>query len=438
MKRFLLLLFISVGLTASAQKAFEFHSIDSLLAFAEKRSAVGKVSEQQSLLAKWTKITALGNTINLKSPFSAQWTSNTELPVSYLPGEIFGGPPGSFKGVQIGQQYVKSYNLTPQIDLINPGLWARVKSADINKQLTETNNRLAKKSLFESIAAAYYNIVSAQQQLIQLKQNQASADSVERIIKNKSDAGIAREQDWNNAKINSLLVKDKINQTEVGMEQNYNNLRILCDLNPEENIHIPEQTDGKVLVEHLKANSSNLLENQYNQQVALNESELKSTRLQTFSPTLSLLFNQSWQQNSNDGFFSANSFKFNSQYVGLKLTVPFPLDATRLSQNYTSKITYQISGINAQHAKIQSKVNQDQLDLDYEKAWSSYDTNRQIRELKQVNYQKSLNQYTEGLLSTDLLLTAFTDLVNAGISYSSSLATLHYSATKISIHNTIQ
>ena len=88
----ILLLFVSMVLTTitEAQTALQFNSLDSLLAFAEKNSAALKTGQQQNLLAKWTKIAALGNTVNLKSPFTASWTNNTNLPVSYLPAEAFG------------------------------------------------------------------------------------------------------------------------------------------------------------------------------------------------------------------------------------------------------------------------------------------------------------------------------------------------------------
>ena len=232
----ILLFFVLTNL--SAQQNLHFNSIDSLFKFAEKNSATIKNGYLQSLSAKWTKIASIGNTINLKSPFTASWTDNSNLPVSFLPAEAFGGPVGAYKQVSLGQQYVTSYGLTPQIDIINPSAWARIKSAELNKQLTETNNLIAKINLFESISASYYNIISLQYQIKNTEQSVSAADSILLITKNKFDQGIIREQDMNNANVNLLNIQDKLIQLKLSLDQNYNSLKILCDLKVDSNLQI--------------------------------------------------------------------------------------------------------------------------------------------------------------------------------------------------------
>ncbi|MBI3238885.1 MAG: hypothetical protein HYZ43_08630, partial [Flavobacteriia bacterium] len=150
MKNKHLFLFVPLlSFTLSAQ--LNFNSPDSLYAYADRNSASSKISVQQSLLAKWTKVAALANTVNYKSPVSFSATDNLLLPVSFLPAEAFGGAPGTFRQITLGQQYVNNFNFNPQIDIINPQNWARVKSAELNKEMTEVNNQLNKKNLHESI-----------------------------------------------------------------------------------------------------------------------------------------------------------------------------------------------------------------------------------------------------------------------------------------------
>src|ERR1041385_5449395 len=102
----IIVLLIFTGFLFKAQNSLSFSSLDSLFKYAEQHSYVIKSGDQQSLLAKWTKITSYFNTINVRSPFTASWTDNTKLPVSYLPADAFGGPAGALKGVTLGQQYV--------------------------------------------------------------------------------------------------------------------------------------------------------------------------------------------------------------------------------------------------------------------------------------------------------------------------------------------
>ncbi|MDP2386520.1 MAG: TolC family protein [Bacteroidota bacterium] len=436
-RKFLFFIMLFGTIVLRAQTVLQFNSIDSLFKFAETNSATIKNGNQQSLLAKWTKIASVGNTINLKSPFAASWTDNTLLPVSYLPAEAFGGPTGALKEVSLGQQFVSAYNISPQIDIINPSAWARVKSATLNEQLTEANNLIAKKNLFESISASYHNIISLQQQINYLEQSATAADTILAVAKNKFYQGIIREQDMNNANINLLNIQDKLIQAKLALDQNYNNLKILCDVKPERSLKIigSINSNSSTIV---KPVASSLIEKQSQLQRAYLKSELNATRLASFSPTVSLIFNQTWQQNSNVGLLDANANKFTSQYFGVKLTVPFPLDVNRMSTNYTSKINYKISEINYAHSTLQNQLNNQQLDLEYQKANSTYTTAKRVSELKEMNYVKSVNQYNEGIISTDILLTAFTDKINAQLNYSAAFAVLKFAESKINLNNTIK
>ena len=183
---------------------------------------------------------------------------------------------------------------------------------------------------------------------------------------------------------------------------------------------------------------SQLIEKQSQLQSAFLKNELRSNRLLTFAPTVSFIFNQAWQQNSNVSFFDANAYHFSTQYFGLKVTVPLPIDVNRLSQNYTAKVNYSIAKINSEHATLQNELSNKQLDLDYQKALSGWKNGNSINKLKELNYTKSMNQYKEGIITTENLLLSFTDKVNAQLNLIGATATLQYTQSKIKINNTIQ
>lgn len=438
MKKLFLSFILLVAINAMAQKSLQFRSLDSLFLYAENHSSTIKIGDEQNLLAKWTKLASIGNTINLRSPISASWTDNTELPISYVPAEMFGGPAGTLKELSFGQEYVTNYAITPQIDIINLVAWTKIKSASINKKLTETTNLIAKKNLFESISAAYYNIVSIQFQISILKENIEAADSILSIVTNKFNKGIVREQDKNNASINLLNIQDKYAQLNSSLEQQYNTLKLLCDIQTDVSIQIIEKTTESIAVSSIIECKSSLLEKQNKLQADYLRSELRSSRMLTFAPTVSFIFNQAWQENSDVGFFDPNANKFSTQYFGLKVTVPLPFDVNRLSQNYTTKINYSISKLNSEHGSLQNQLNNKQLELEYQKALSGYSTSKQVNELKEINYSKSMNQYKEGILSTENLLLSFTDKINAQLNLISATSSLQFAQSKIKINNTIQ
>jgi len=357
------------------------------------------------------------------------------LPVNFLPAEAFGGPAGTFRQVTLGQEYVSNFNFNPQIDIINPYNWAKVKSASINKEMTEVNNLLNKKTLFENIAAAYYNVIALQEQVSTIEKSLAASDSIAIIAKNKFSLGLIREQDVNNTTVNYLNVKDKLVQLKSLHQQQLNTLKILCDISSGSQVTL--QDNSAISLEETNMKSVSNLNSRYNTlQSAFAKNELRANRL-SMLPVLSLVYYQGWQQNSNTGFFD-NSPWINSNYIGLRISVPFPPDATKLSQTYNTKINSRIAKLNASHSELQTELNNRNLELDYEKYLSGYATAKQVFDLKNSNYQKSLNQYKEGVLPTDNLLIAFNDMLNARLNMAVALSSALFNKSKISINNSLK
>lgn len=429
-----LLYFFALILPSLASSQVTFTSVDSALAYAERNSSVAKISEQQTLLAKWTRVAALANTVNFRNPVSFTATDNLLLPVNFIPAEAFGGPAGSYKQITLGQQYVSNFNFNPQIDIINPANWARVKTASINKELTETTVLINKRNLSESISAAYFNILSLQQQSAVLHQTLGASDTLVLIAQNKFGEGLIREQDLNNVKATRLAVKDKLIQLLASLSQQENSLKILCEIPVGSKITIAQNLQsGPAYPQSLKATSTLTFRNTL-LQAEYAKSELRAGRW-SMLPVVSAVYFQGWQQNSNQSLFDNRQPWIQSQYIGLRITMPIPADVNRLSQNYTYRINHRMALMNAAHARLQSELNNQNLELDYEKAAYAYATAVELYNLKNSNYEKSLNQYKEGILPTDFFLTSYTDMLNARINVIATLAALEHAKTRITINN---
>lgn len=418
------------------QAQLNFTGLDSLLSYAERNSSTIKICHQQSLLAKWTKVAAIANTVNFKSPVSFSATDNLQLPVNFLPAEAFGGPAGTFREVTLGQEYVSNFNFNPQLDIINPYNWAKVKSASVSKEMTEVSNQINKKTLFENIAAAYYNSIALQEQIILTEKSLSASDSIQQIVKNKFDLGIIREQDFNNALVNRLNIQDKLTQLKVMLQQQLNALKVLCDISPGTQITLQNNSTTELTDNNLKA-TGNLNSRYSTLQNQFAKSELRANRM-VMMPVLSFFYYQGWQHNSNIAFFDSKSTWIRSNYIGLKITVPFPPDVTKMSQSYTSKINYNIAELNNSHSELQTELNNRSLELDYDKAISTYQTGKQIFDLKNNNYQKSIEQYKAGILSTDNLLIAFNDMVNSQLNVVAAFSSSQFIKSKISINNSLK
>ncbi|MDO9276841.1 MAG: TolC family protein [Lutibacter sp.] len=421
---------------SSAQTELRFNTVDSLFKYAESHSISIKTGEQEVLLAKWQKISAQAGLVNFRMQTSFSLTDNVKLPVTYFPAEAFGGEPGTFKEVTTGQQFMGNFNFAPQIDLINPVSWTKLKSAKINSELTGINNLIVKKSLFESISASYYNIVSLKEQIEISRKNLFTADTLQSIMQNKYAEGIVRQQDLNDATINKLLLADKLEQLKISLEQQYYGLKILCDIPQNEELTITENADYNqpfsigLQTDNQLNHKSSLLK------ADLAKEELRANRLAQY-PTVSIVAYDGWQQNSKNQFFDPNTNWINSQYIGLRLSMPFP-DVSRFTLTKTANINKTISELNAEHAKLQNNITNIQLNLDYEKAYSQFTATNQVFLLKQENYRMALNQFDASILSSDKLLIAFNDMLASRLNYSAALANLLYTKSKIEINNSIK
>jgi OMF family outer membrane factor len=441
MKRFLLYLSVLLAWPgiSSAQKELTFTNLDSLFSFADKNSAVIKTDEQQVILAKYEKIAAITNVLNLRNQVAFTLTDNNQLPVNFIPAQLLGGPAGTYKELTLGQQYVSNFNIAPQIDIINPASWARVKSASISQELTNVNNLINKESLYESIAACFFNITSLQEQIELTKQNLSSSDTLLMIVKNKYSLGLVRQQDVNDATINKITLEDKVKQLQASLEQQYNSLKILIDIPQDESLTITNKlnydqqfTDDLNVNTDLRYKSSQL-------ETESAKADLKYNRL-SHLPVVSAFYSYAYYQNSNNRFFDENmntSKWLNSGYLGVKLTFSFP-DLNKMVLTRNSKISYDISRINLEHSKYQNEISNHQLQLDYEKAYSQFITSRQVSQLKEQNYNMAFNQYNQSVLPFDKLLEAFNDMLVSRLNYSSALASLLYTKSKIDLNNNIK
>lgn len=437
MKKLLgILIAVLLSLEVSANEILYFSDLESLLHYAEGSSSMMKSSRQEALLAKWTKITAYFNTINFKSNAVASAIDNTQLPVSFLPAEMFGGPAGTYKQVALGQQYVSSFTIIPQIDIINLEYWAKANSAKANEAMVGANNLLAKRTLFESIAANYYNIRLLDRQLRALEESLMANDTILVIMRSKFRQGLVKQQEVNDAEVNKIVLEDKLSQTKHNVNKQYISLKILCDIPLESEIKILDNEPLKEFNTALVAYSildyqASALKKKFAQ---VEYSAAKKANL----PVLSFVSSYAWQNNSNAQFLDTNTSWIKSNYLGLKLTMPFPVDMNKFSMTTLARYQANMASINLEHTKIQNQLNNKQITLDYETSYKQVLDYKRIYQLKRDNYFKNRNLYDAQLLALDKLLLSFNDMINSELNMITAQMNNQYYHAKININNSVQ
>lgn len=431
-KQLLLLLVFSFNSEiAFGQEVKVFTSINEVFALAKSKNYTLLNAELQTKIADLTKKAAVANILNPRVPTTIQALDNMNQQVSFLPAEAFGGPAGKFKEVTIGQQYVSTLAIMPQFEIFNLSNIAQVKSSKINEQLVENQNKLNELQLYNKINSIYSNILSFKGQKEILQENLKIAENIQSIIKQKFSEGLVRKQDVNEAEVNVINTKDKLEQLELNLKIQYQLL----------NLFFENQTTSEVTESVWNYENSNQItqvknnldvENTHLQNL-LAKQEYKSLKYQNL-PSLSFVSSFSWQNLSNESFFHSKSNNTNFNYLGLKLNLELPT-AQRLANTKNKSIQIKILSNSEEHIIKENDIKNQQLILDYEKSLKQAENFKKISALKKDTYEKNYNQFKENILSLDKLLISQNELLQSKLNVVLALATISFNKNKIDINN---
>jgi OMF family outer membrane factor len=433
MKQIFAFVFFAI-FTSNGQEMVRFTNPNEVLRYATQHNIALKSGDVQIALAKYQIYNAKINRFNPRATIGYGMTDNFQLPVNFLPAEVFGGTMGTFKEAKFGQQYLQNLTISPQIDLINYVSWAKLEAVKTNELLSEINRKLVKKTMSESVIAIYFNIISFQEQLKILNQTQQNADTILQIVIHKYQEGIIRSQDVNHANVNKLLIQERILHMQNGLEQQYNLLKSWCDVPVSTEILIVHQalkTVGNqvVLANLLKTQQTELL-------VKYTHNDLKMNQV-SYYPTLSIIGSWALQENSNNRFFDGNTRWIPQSYVGLRINVVVP-DAYKFSQTQQVKTSLQLAEFNAQKQALQQGIEQKQLQLEYDKAMATEQIAQTIVAFKKDTYQKNFNLFKQNIYPTENLLLSFNEVLNATINQQVATIQIAFQQEKININNSIQ
>lgn len=417
------------------QELVKINSINQFLEVVKVKNHLIDINSKQKKLAELTYKSSKYNLFNPKIPSSIQFIDNIKQQVSFLPGQIFGFPEGTFKETTIGLRYSSTITLQPQLDLINLTNLAQIKSAKINLQLVENQNKINELNLFETTNFLYFNVLSLQNQIEILNENLKTTNEILQIIKNKFQEGISRKQEVNEAEVNLINIQDKIEQLELTKEIQEQSLSLILENSSTyqftENLWDYNQSQNKLTVDN-----DLFLENSKLQSAFLSQ-EVKVQKFQNY-PVLSFISSFNWQNLSNSSFFNQQSNWNNFNFIGLKLAYDLPTTINKITGIYSKKIQLEIAKENEEYAKKENENRNQQLLLEYEKSMKQKDNFIKISELKKDTFDKNFNQFKENILPLDKLLISQNEYIISKLNVIQALANVGFYSNKIEINNSIK
>jgi hypothetical protein len=423
---FLIMVFAFTGFVKAQDNNKTTHafSLDQCVEYAQKNNVQVKNSllaiDVQAQTNREIAATALP-TINT----NMSGTDYTKIPTSLLPGQIFGGAPGTFIPVQFGTKFNANYGVSIQQLLFDGqvfiALQARVTSIDLQRK----NAALTQEAIKANIYKIYYQLSASKTQLNILDANinrvKALAHDAEIMYKN----GFAEKLDVDKISVQLNNLETEKLKANNSVAIGYMGLKMLMGMPVKDSLSLTDVINESSLTNDVLTEADfqyNVRKDyQYlNTVKKLNEFNIKRYQLSNL-PTIAM--NGSYSKNaqrSKFDFFEGGNW-FTTSLISLNISLPifngFATDArikrTRLELKQTE------NQIESLKNSIDNEI--DQAKLNYMSSVATVQFQKKNMELAEKVYQQTKKKYEAGTGSNTEISAAQTDLVSAQNNFMNAL-----------------
>lgn len=364
--------------------------------------------------------------------------NNLELPSQLLPGEFFGGAPGSFRAVKFGTKY--NFSFTGQVTqlLFNGSFWVGLSAAKQSANYYRENTESISEQTIYEVSSAYYQTLIIQRQIRLLEYNLISLEKVLADTKLRFENGRARETDVDRLNVSYNNLQYQMKKAREGLKQSYNGLKFKIGIPLETGIVLNDSlyfsqdstTAGKI--ENLKyasdeeVNFQNRAEYRMLQSgLALQELNWKNEMAKNL-PTISAFGNYSFQgQRAKADLFDSHKDWFKYYSIGLQISIPVFNGGQTMSQ--IQQASLEIEKTKQTIKKTEQGINLEMSNalIKYNNAYDNIQSQNLNVALAHKVYNSTQLEYKEGVISASALIDSETKLREAQTNYINSLLDLY-------------
>ena len=368
----------------------------------------------------------------LSASFSG--VDNLDLPVTKVPGEIF-GQPGKKIEAEFGQKYNYTTGLTISKSILDFQSKFAAKAAKVNVEIAEANQDVYKQKLAEQVALFYYSAIVTTRALNVHEKDYNTAMDVLKIVEQKFEQGIVDQYAVNLAKINRNTIFQNINSYKTMLEQCFSQLRILFGVSAGTDIKLKDQADPAdmgILVKNIGSDKNLEV---YSLQLKHSEYLVKQQKAM-WLPKLSFNYYLGVQQyRDNQGISFENGDWSSVKYNSLSISIPiFTGFATKNKVN-SAQIGYEISRKTMEKEIEQSRIDDALLLKELNYSQTATETSNENYQLAGENADLQRQKFEQGLVSLDTYLDSFDDYLKAEVSWLNYLLESYNHYSKILSRN---
>ncbi len=423
----ILILFIVTAAQAQEQKIVHAFSLADAVSYAQKNN----VQVKNALLDIDAQIQTNREIASAALPSVNSSVGGTDfltIPTSLLPGQIFGGAPGTFIPVQFGTKFNANYGVNFNQILFDGQVFIALQARATSLEWKRKNAALTEENIKANIYKIYYQLSASKTQLNILDAN------IERLQKLANDAaamyknGFAEKLDVDkvNVQLNNLQT-EKLkanNSVTIG----FMGLKMLMGMPVKDSLVLTD------VINESNLSSDVLFENDFQYTIRkdyqylstvkkLSEYNIKRYQL-SYLPTITMngAYTKNAQRTKFD-FFEKNGNWFETALIGLNINLPLFNGGATVAKIKKAKI--ELQQVENQMSTLKNNIDNElsQAKLNYMSSVATVEFQKKNMQLAENVFSQTKKKFEAGAGSNTEISAAQADLVAAQNNFMNALYT---------------
>jgi outer membrane protein TolC len=431
--KYLLLILLMASVNVSAQTV-RLRSVTDAIEYAMKNNPDLEIYKQNQKKAQYDYNSLKNYRLpGLSASFSG--VDNLELPVTKIPGEIF-GQPGTTLETTFGQRYNYNYGITLSQNILDFQSKFNSKVAKVNLEIAEANQEVYKQKMAEQVAFYYYTAIISSKALTVNEENLKTAEELFTITEQKFSEGIVDKRSVNLALMNKNNIVQNINSYKIIIEQCYSNLKIFFGFDYEEEIILTENIEAyKTDISSIELIGQDKSLELFKLQLEQSGYVVNQQRASLF-PKLSINAYFGAQQYRDD---YEMSFKNNDwsevSNVSLNISVPIFNKLTKKNKISSSKIDYDIAQKTLANEILKSQIEDKLIVKEFNNSREALGAAKENSQISKENADLQFMKFEQGVIGLDNYLDSFNDYLKSELVYLNLLLDTYNYYSKILSRN---
>lgn len=348
-----------------------------------------------------------------------------KLPVSLLPGEIFGQPAGSYIPVKFGTKYNANASLQLQQLLFDGQVFVALQARRTTIALQQKSAEVTEEMIKTNIHKIYYQLVVSKTQIGLLDANIERLQKLEHDTKELYKNGFVEKLDLDKIAVQIANLQTEKLKAVNGIELGYIGLKTLMGMPVADTLVLTD----KISEDQIKTDITTSEDYQYTdrkefQAVSLgkklNEYNIKRYQL-SYLPTVSMSGAYTKNAQRNQFTFLKGGDWFTTSFIGLNISAPIFDGFARKARISKAKIDLQQTENQLQNLKITIDAEVTQAKMNFATAINTLNYQKKNMQLAESVYAQTKKKYEIGTGSNMEITGAQTDLVTAQTNYIGAL-----------------